>query len=89
MDIVRERLNTTSPVMEYYGIQWSPFEEMPLLEEMPLFEGLSMWSIGFNYLNRSLETVYFLCRRAFFPLKGNTLVITSNANEQTNEPWIS
>ena len=71
MDIVRERINTTSPSMEYYGIQWSPFDEieeqMPLFdgieEHMPLIEG-TMWSIGFNYLNRSLEAVYFLFRRA-------------------------
>jgi hypothetical protein len=39
MDIVREPLNTTSPI-EYYGIQWSPsggIEETPFdgIEETP------------------------------------------------------
>ena len=80
MDIVRERLNTTSPI-EYYGIQWSPLggiEETPFggIEEqmMPLFGGIedTIWSLGLNYLNRTLvsftqkrlETVYFFFRRA-------------------------
>jgi hypothetical protein len=79
MDIVRERLNTTSPI-EYYGIQWSPLggiEETPFggIEETPyLFGGIedTIWSLGLNYLNRTLvsftqkrlKTVYFFFRRA-------------------------